>query len=73
MDITNAAVKFCYKDMRPFVAIEGKGLNNLLEAVSTLSSKYGKLTAEEIQEILPVANTVSPFFFSIQYQTLHLL
>lgn len=58
IEITNAAMKYCYKDMRPFSAVEGVGLNNLLEAVSALSAKYGKLTAEQIKEILPVANTV---------------
>lgn len=58
-ELTKAAAKFCYTDMRPFVAIEGKGLNHLLEAVSALSAKYGKFTSEQLAEMLPVANTVN--------------
>lgn len=57
-ELTNAAVKFCYKDMRPSIAIEGKGLCNLLEVVSAISAKYGKLNSEQLKGMLPVANTV---------------
>lgn len=57
-ELTKSAVKFCYMDMRPFIAVEGRGLMNLFEAVSTISAKYGKLTADQLKEMLPVANTV---------------
>lgn len=58
-ELIRATVKFCYKDMRPFTAIEGKGLNHLLEAVSAISAKYGKLNFDQLKEMLPVANTVN--------------
>lgn len=56
--LNKAAVNFCYMDMRPFTAIQGKGLKYLLEAVSAISSKYGKLTPDQLEKILPTANTV---------------
>lgn len=57
--LTKAAVKFCYKDMRPFVAVEGDGLRGLLEAVSAISAKYGRLSESQLKKVLPVANTVN--------------
>lgn len=58
-ELIKAAVKFCYKDMRPFVAVEGEGLRSLLEAISTISAKYGRLSGYQLKEMLPVANTVN--------------
>lgn len=57
--LTKAALQLCYKDIRPFTAIQGKGQMALLLAVSKLSSKYGQLSEEELKEFLPCANTVN--------------
>lgn len=54
-----AALEFCYKDIRPFTAVEGSGLIDLLVAVSKLSSKYGQFSADELKKNLPCRNTVS--------------
>lgn len=55
----NAAKRFCYNDLRPFTALEGDGLIELLHAVSTITSKHGILTKDQIKEIVPVSTTVS--------------
>lgn len=63
-DVTLSALQFCYKDIRPFWAIQGEGLISLLLAISKLSSKYGTLSLEQLKKILPCPNTVSIIFYS---------
>lgn len=55
----NAAKRFCYKDLRPFTALEGDGLIDLLHTVSAITSQHGILTKDQIKEIVPVSTTVS--------------
>lgn len=57
--LAERAAEFCYKDMRPFTAISGTGLMQLLLTISALSAKYGKFSEEQLKKILPCANTVS--------------
>lgn len=54
-----SALEFCYKDIRPFLSIEGEGLRSLLLSVSKLSSKYGSFSEEQMKKFLPCSNTVS--------------
>lgn len=60
-ELTHAVTEFCYKDMRPFYAVEGPGLMKVLEAVSTLSAKYGVLYEKHLRSFLPCPNTVSSY------------
>lgn len=60
--LTRTALEMCYKDLRPFRAIEGRGLMSLLLAVSKLTSKYGLLSEETLRRMLPCDRTVSIFF-----------
>lgn len=55
----NAAKRFCYFDLRPFTALKGDGLIELLHTVSAITSRHGILTKEQIKEIVPVLTTVS--------------
>lgn len=55
----NAAKRFCYNDLRPFTALEGDGLIELLHTVSTITARHGIVTKEQIREIVPVSTTVS--------------
>lgn len=57
--LSQSAAEFCFKDLRPFYAIEGPGLLQLLASVSSLSAKYGVLDENQLQKFLPCANTVS--------------
>lgn len=54
-----ATLEFCYKDIRPFTAINGEGLHSLLLAISKLSSKYGQFSEEQLNKHLLCANSVS--------------
>lgn len=54
-----AALGYCYKDLRPFMAIEGEGLRSLLLAISKLSSKYGQFSEEQLNKYLLCPNSVS--------------
>lgn len=47
--LSQSAAEFCFKDMRPFYAIEGHGLLKLLASVSTLSAKYGELDENQLR------------------------
>lgn len=60
--LSHAAAEFCFKDLRPFYAIEGPGLLQLLASVSSLSAKYGVLDENQLKKFLPCANTVSGQF-----------
>lgn len=58
-DLLHATAAYCWKDMRPMYAVEGRGLLKLLAAVSALSAKYGILDEKQIHTCLPCPNTVS--------------
>ena len=54
-EIANAAVAFVAKDLRPFSAIEGKGLLKLANALINVGAKHGKVDAATV---LPARNTI---------------
>lgn len=56
--VIEAAMKFCYKDIRPFHAVKGDGLIDLLVQINAVSTKYGRLSRDEIEKYMPVPNTV---------------
>lgn len=51
--VRNASVKFVVQDLRPFLAIEGDGLLDLLITMAQIGSRYPQLSKEEIQKIIP--------------------
>ena len=53
-EIANAAVAFVAEDLRPFSAIEGKGLLKLANALINVGAKHGKVDAATV---LPAQNT----------------
>lgn len=57
--IAQAAVRFCTKDLRPFYALYGNGLMDLMEEVVNVCAPHGKLSRESLQALLPCPNTVS--------------
>lgn len=57
--VKSAATDFVVKDCRPFEAISGNGLINLLIFFTQVGHKYGPLTQEDVTEILPSPQTVS--------------
>lgn len=57
--ILNASKRFCYQDLRPFQAIQGEGLVDLLHAISAITAHHGLLSKEQIKEIVPNPKTVS--------------
>lgn len=56
--LAERAAEFCFKDMRPFSAINGAGIMQLLLAISALTAKYGRFSDEQLKKVLPCANTV---------------
>lgn len=58
-EILSAAKRFCYKDLRPFTAIEGDGLIDLLYTVSAITARHGLLSKDIIKNLLPHPTTVS--------------
>lgn len=57
-DLCSAVAQLCYKDLRPFIAIENDGQLALLLAISKLSSKYGEFSLESLKKKLPCPKTV---------------
>lgn len=60
--IVEAAVRFCCKDLRPFFALHGEGLMDLLlEALVGICAQHGRLSRESLRSLLPCPNSVSKF------------
>lgn len=59
--VCDAATEFCFRDIRPFYAIEGDGLLALVMAVNKVSAKHGVMSKQQCEKMLPCANTVSLF------------
>lgn len=57
--MAEAAVRFCCKDLRPFYALYGEGLMDLLEEIVGICARHGKLSRESLEALLPCPNTVS--------------
>lgn len=60
-EVLDAAKRFCYVDLRPFYAIAGEGLVDLLMAVSSVTARHGLLSKDNILDLLPHPTTVSLF------------
>lgn len=56
--LKNAAVQFVCEDLRPYCAIEGNGLFNLVSAAMELGKKYPNITSNDLKCLLPARNTV---------------
>lgn len=57
--LIRASVQYVTKDIRPYKAIEGEGMIDLLHTIWNLGEKYGSVARNELTEILPCATTVS--------------
>lgn len=57
--VLSAAKLFCSKDLRPFHAITGDGMAELLKAVSAVTLRHGLLNDDALQRLLPAPTTVS--------------
>lgn len=58
-ELRDAAAKFVVKDFRPFYALEGDGLIDLLYAIIQLALRYQKMTRSDIKKCLPSRNTIA--------------
>lgn len=56
--IKDAAAKFIVKDIRPFLAIEGEGLRDLIYSGIQLGRKYPKMNEADLRNAIPTRNTV---------------
>lgn len=54
----SAAANFISKDIRPFLAIEGKGLFSLCLTAMKFGQTYKKATAVDLAKVMPSRNTV---------------
>lgn len=59
--IRDAAAKFIALDIRPFYALEGDGLKDLLLTFAKITRKYGNLNKLEINRLLPRRLTISRY------------
>lgn len=59
--ITNACVKFISKDLRPYYAVEGEGLIDLLKSMVNIGRKYSFISDSDIEKIIPSRNTVKSY------------
>lgn len=56
--IRESAVRFVCEDLRPYIAIEGNGLMNLMQASFELGQAYPQMTNQELQAVIPSRSTV---------------
>lgn len=49
---------FVIKDLRPFKAIEGEGMMDLLKVMVHLGSKYPWMTDDDIEDLIPCRKTI---------------
>lgn len=56
--IKQGCISFCVNDIRPFYAVEGKGMIDILEQVMLLGQKYPYMNRSDLERIIPTANTV---------------
>lgn len=56
--MVDATVNYCAIDKRSFYSIRGAGLRNLLHKTATMGSKYGLLSEEAFNDLMPAPNTV---------------
>lgn len=58
-DIRDSAAKFVVKDFRPFYAIEGNGLKDLIHAAIQLAKRYPNMRISDLENALPSRNTLT--------------
>lgn len=56
--LKESSVKFIVKDVRPFAAIEGEGLLDLIYSGIQLGRKYPRMNEADLKKALPSRNTV---------------
>lgn len=56
--IRDATVKFVAFDIRPFFAIQGEGLLDLLITMAEVGSRYQNMSREDIRQLIPSRRTV---------------
>lgn len=56
--IRDAATEFIVRDIRPFYAIEGEGLRNLLKTMIRVGKNYRMLSEDDIKRLLPARMTM---------------
>lgn len=59
--VKDSAVAFVGKDLRPFEALNGIGLFELMKMFICIGAKYGNLADEDIRALIPSPNTVSRY------------
>lgn len=57
--IIQGFVQFVTKDIRPYKAVEGEGMTDLLHTIWNMGAMHGATSKEELVDILPSAITVS--------------
>lgn len=57
-EFKSAAANFVSKDLRPYLAIEGEGLFDLLSTAMKFGQSYKKATIDDLRQVLPSRNTV---------------
>lgn len=61
--VKQSSYNFIVNDVRPFQTISGEGLAGLLAIFTFIGAKYGKLTPEQVTELLPHRITVSSILY----------
>lgn len=56
--IRDAAAEFVVKDIRPFYAVEGQGLRNLIKSINNVSRKHQNLSDADIEYLIPSRKVV---------------
>lgn len=56
--LKEGSVRYKCEDLRPYTAIEGNGLFQLVTAAAELGKSYPMITAEDIKRVLPGRKTV---------------
>lgn len=51
--VRDAATEFIVRDIRPFYALEGEGLQNLLKTMIHVGKKYPRLALDYIKRLIP--------------------
>lgn len=57
--VKDSAVAFVSKDLRPFEALNGRGLFELIQMCILIGAKYGILDEEQVKSLIPSPVTVS--------------
>lgn len=60
-----AAAKFVIRDLRPYAAIEGEGLLDLMYSAVELGRKYPRMTKSDLKRARPTRNTLKPYVHGI--------